>query len=611
MNTLPTRQQIAQFFQLVKQGKYHDALPFASLALFQNLKDPQVQHARGVTFLNLGDEQQALKAFLNFLSMVPDHHPIHNIVADLSAKHGQYELATMHFTKATTLASQIYQYWFNWGLCWGLQNKHELAKEHFRKSLAIQPDFAKARFEYAKACLALKDYVDAEKALKILLQGKGEQVAWKCHYVYAQVLEGLNRDPEAQEQYEIAVNIGLNDESAYVLYESLALLSLKHCDNEAALNWLTRGIKNHPLSRVLHRLLSNLKYEMNVPDSLANYESFVEKNDAIELQHDYVSLLMSQEKLDEASSALEKFKSTKPKSNAFTNLDCQLALKENRYEDVLSKIPSVLNLNDPGARQLSEYATLAHLALGDYTSAGGKIDLLLDVDATNQYYLALKSTELKLTNKEAYEQLINFHSLVSFCEISVTSDYSSIVDFNEQLMAALKSIHTMQKQPLGQSGNGGTQTPGFLFDQQNKVIQDLKISLSNSCAKHLANIQKMPCLDHPALTRLTGQFNIVTAWSMWLRNGGFHAPHCHPKGWFSSAYYVSTPECIGSSTDQGEIYFGKPGFCTYDDIEQDYALTPKAGHLALFPSYYWHATKPFTSDNPRVVVAFDILPVAN
>ncbi|MDO6718726.1 putative 2OG-Fe(II) oxygenase [Psychrosphaera sp. 1_MG-2023] len=610
MNTPHIRQQIAQFFQFVKQGKYGDAAQFASLPHIQSIKDPQVQHARGVTFLNIGYEQHALDAFLLFLTMAPEHHPIHNIVADLSAKQGKYELANTHFAKATNLASHVYQYWFNWGLCWSLQNQHELAKAHFLKSLAIEPGFAKARFEHAKACLALKDYVGSEQALTTLFNQETQQPPWKWHYVYGQVLEGLCRTEEASKQYQAALSLSVNDQESDVLYECLALLHVKLCDNEQALSWLTKGVENHPTSRVLHKLLSNLKYEMNAPNPLRNYESVSVNNFNTELQHDYVSLLMSQGKLDAAKSALVKFKRNKPKTNAFTNLDCQIAIKEHRYDEVLSAVPTTLDMNNPGARQLCEYSTLANLALGDYVTAGKKIDLLLDADATNQYYLALKSTELKLTNKDAYEQLINFHSLVSFCEISVTADYSSILDFNEQLMAALKSIHTMQKQPLGQSGNGGTQTPGYLFDHPHKVIQDLKISLRNSCSEHLSNISKLPYLEHPALTRFSDQFNIVTAWSMWLRDGGYHVPHCHPKGWFSSAYYVNTPECITQGSEQGQIYFGKPGIVTYDEIVEDYALTPKAGHLALFPSYYWHATKPFVSDTPRVVVAFDILPVA-
>ena len=30
--------------------------------------------------------------------------------------------------------------------------------------------------------------------------------------------------------------------------------------------------------------------------------------------------------------------------------------------------------------------------------------------------------------------------------------------------------------------------------------------------------------------------------------------------------------------------------------------------LVLFPSYFWHGTVPFVSDQPRLTVAFDAVP---
>ncbi|WP_375251270.1 putative 2OG-Fe(II) oxygenase [Sphingomonas sp.] len=30
--------------------------------------------------------------------------------------------------------------------------------------------------------------------------------------------------------------------------------------------------------------------------------------------------------------------------------------------------------------------------------------------------------------------------------------------------------------------------------------------------------------------------------------------------------------------------------------------------LALFPSYLWHGTEPFTGNAPRLTIAFDLLP---
>ncbi len=35
---------------------------------------------------------------------------------------------------------------------------------------------------------------------------------------------------------------------------------------------------------------------------------------------------------------------------------------------------------------------------------------------------------------------------------------------------------------------------------------------------------------------------------------------------------------------------------------------PVVGHLALFPSYFWHGTVPFQSADDRLTIAFDVVP---
>ncbi|MEM8799132.1 MAG: putative 2OG-Fe(II) oxygenase [Pseudomonadota bacterium] len=37
-------------------------------------------------------------------------------------------------------------------------------------------------------------------------------------------------------------------------------------------------------------------------------------------------------------------------------------------------------------------------------------------------------------------------------------------------------------------------------------------------------------------------------------------------------------------------------------------IIPKPGMLALFPSFSWHGTVPFEAHNPRMTVAFDVVP---
>ncbi|HYF24092.1 MAG TPA: 2OG-Fe(II) oxygenase family protein, partial [Caulobacteraceae bacterium] len=113
----------------------------------------------------------------------------------------------------------------------------------------------------------------------------------------------------------------------------------------------------------------------------------------------------------------------------------------------------------------------------------------------------------------------------------------------------------------------------------------------------------------PTRSRKTGDYRIEGAWSVRLKPGGFHKDHFHPEGWLSSAFYVETPDsALDSAEKQGWIRFGQPPFRTEPSLPAEHFVRPKPGRLVLFPSYMWHGTVPFTTDETRMTVAFDVVP---
>jgi hypothetical protein len=43
-------------------------------------------------------------------------------------------------------------------------------------------------------------------------------------------------------------------------------------------------------------------------------------------------------------------------------------------------------------------------------------------------------------------------------------------------------------------------------------------------------------------------------------------------------------------------------------LQAEHWVQPKPGLLALFPSYMWHGTEPFGGTEPRLTIAFDLVP---
>ncbi|MEM8744418.1 MAG: putative 2OG-Fe(II) oxygenase, partial [Pseudomonadota bacterium] len=76
-------------------------------------------------------------------------------------------------------------------------------------------------------------------------------------------------------------------------------------------------------------------------------------------------------------------------------------------------------------------------------------------------------------------------------------------------------------------------------------------------------------------------------------------------------YYAKIPDCVRAEDDAkaGWIEFGRPH--RYPEAEAEpivRSYQPSEGMIVLFPSYFYHRTEPFESDEKRISIAFDIIP---
>ncbi len=88
---------------------------------------------------------------------------------------------------------------------------------------------------------------------------------------------------------------------------------------------------------------------------------------------------------------------------------------------------------------------------------------------------------------------------------------------------------------------------------------------------------------------------------------GFHVSHVHPRGWLSSAFYVSLPPGVGAESHDGWLAIGVPPAELELGLPPLRLIRPQPGRLALFPSMMWHGTLPF-ADGERLTIAFDVAP---
>lgn len=229
-------------------------------------------------------------------------------------------------------------------------------------------------------------------------------------------------------------------------------------------------------------------------------------------------------------------------------------------------------------------------------------------EPNNQHWLAFEATALRMTDITAYQRLLGDGSLVREFELPVPAGFADIGAFNRALLAALDAERPYVERPLAQSLRGGNQTQNDLLRMASPVVKAYLDALRTPVARYLEELLLAP--DHPLAARRTSDFQIAECWSVELSPGGFHVSHVHPRGWLSSAYYVAVPPVSADTRArrEGWIKFGEPPFPTVPALEPDQWIEPREGVVALFPSFVWHGTEPFSAGARRVTAPFDILP---
>jgi tetratricopeptide (TPR) repeat protein len=209
---------------------------------------------------------------------------------------------------------------------------------------------------------------------------------------------------------------------------------------------------------------------------------------------------------------------------------------------------------------------------------------------------------------DAREGLLNdYDRFVQIFDLEPPEGYEDISAFHDELRVHLASLHADATQFFSQTLRGGTRSSEGIFEFRQSLRDKLKGRIIDALARYIGRMPENTA--HPFLGRReSGAFRFSGSWSSHMRGGGYHVNHIH-NGWISSVYYVDVPDIVADPAGkQGWLKFGEPsadlGF--QDSIQR--MVQPKPGRLVLFPSYLWHGTVPFHSDDVRTTIAFDAVP---
>jgi hypothetical protein len=94
-----------------------------------------------------------------------------------------------------------------------------------------------------------------------------------------------------------------------------------------------------------------------------------------------------------------------------------------------------------------------------------------------------------------------------------------------------------------------------------------------------------------------------------MKSGGHLKSHIHEDGWISGAVYLKIPK-IRNNNEEGAIELSTDGD-GYPKQHNNFpvkTILPNEGDVIFFPSSVFHRTIPFSSNEERICIAFDLKP---
>ncbi len=155
----------------------------------------------------------------------------------------------------------------------------------------------------------------------------------------------------------------------------------------------------------------------------------------------------------------------------------------------------------------------------------------------------------------------------------------------------------------GKATRGGEQTKSNLFKKADGNMLTLKNIIIDKIRDYRKKIKKEDC----HFSKKWPKKFTLEAWCV-KYDGGKQISHNHPDGWLSGVFYLNVPKNL--KDNEGAIKFSIHGanYPIIKEFSDEKIHYPSNGDIILFPSSLFHETFPYSSNDKREVIAFDLSP---
>ncbi len=594
----------------------------------------------GFSLQSKGDAQAARKAYEAALRLVAEHPTALQLLGLLARQDGDLAGARDLMRRSLAVHPQQPHVWNNLANTLEDLGQREAALDSLSRAIALQPDYAEAHYNRARMLFALERHKQAHESLTTAIEASGGKVAshWRLlsqmqvaqgaleaglqtlagalerlgedaslRHDQGVLLQRLNRPEQSLAAHDRALALGLQAADAH--YNRGNTLQSLGALQEAELSY-ERALAVDPLHVLTHLDLARLRWRLGQPQWLERLQTAGEQareqrpQAAAELHGMRGQLLWRAEQLDEALMAYRAAFEADARPEYLDGV-ARCLVRCGDPEGGLQAHRQALSLAPHEPALQASYATSLVVA-GRIQDAVGPTREALQRAPHDQYIWALLSLIGRATKPGMAEPLLD-PALLHVIDLPTPLGYTDLAAFNADLAKELTVLHVDRREPVDQTLRGGTQTLGNLLDLEVPAIMMLRQAMTPAIDAWVQALRVQP--DHPLRGRATGRWRYTDSWSSRLQSGGRHTNHVHPHGWVSAVYYVEVPPaCEDSGPQEGWLQFGQPEPDMAAQFPPLRTVQPQVGRLVLFPSYWWHGTRPFADAQPRTTIAFDLLP---
>lgn len=411
------------------------------------------------------------------------------------------------------------------------------------------------------------------------------QEAEKC---YARVLE---LDPENVE----ALNL-------------MGILCSHAREVDRGLEFLSRAAGIAPDNPEVHTHLSHLyRLAGRIDESIAAGEHAVSLDDNnATAQHNLAFALEEQERFGEAKAHYEKAIVLNPHvPQSLYQLASIYMLHELEFARAAELFHKCLELQPANFLANLQLGHL-YLTTGDHARAVQNCRRVLELDPGNRRAIScLAFAALESGDDDLAHSLMDYATLISTVEIACPEGFDSMDDFNAALCEHVCTHPTLKYE--SHATKFGEHT-GVLTEGEPGPIALLQTEINHQIRVYLDSLPVDPA--HPFLANVIDRWQLAV-WGVVMGDKGHQVVHDHPSAIVSGVYYARLPGVLGEkeSDPAGWLEFGRPPDrlkCAAEPLVE--LVRPRPGVMVLFPSYLYHRTVPFRSDEKRISIAFDALP---